>query len=51
MKVIDISKIVNDNRKIICFTGHRPNRLSGYTNKLLYNIFVKKLKEMLIPLI
>lgn len=51
MNVIDISKIVNDNRKTICFTGHRPNKLSGYTNNVPYNIFVKKLKEMLIPLI
>lgn len=42
MNVIDISKIVNDNCKTICFTGHRPNRLSGYTNKVPYNIFVKK---------
>ncbi len=51
MNVIDISKVVNEECKTICFTGHRPGRLAGYTDRVPYTMFVKKLKEMLIPFI
>lgn len=51
MNIVDISRVINDDRKTICFTGHRPNRLVGYTNRIPYSMFVKKLKEILIPFI
>ena len=35
----------------ICFTGHRPNRLAGYNSRAPYTMFVRKLKQMLVPLI
>lgn len=51
MNVIDINEIKNEVQKTICFTGHRPNKLAGYTNRVPYTVFVKNLKEMLIPLV
>lgn len=51
MNVIDISQIKNEVQKTICFTGHRPNKLAGYTSRVPYTVFVKNLKEMLIPLV
>ena len=51
MNVIDISRVLNEKQKTICFTGHRPNRLAGYANKDPYFVLVGKLKEELTPLI
>ena len=34
MNVIDVSKVINEERKTICFTGHRPNKLVGYTSRI-----------------
>ncbi len=51
MNVIDSSTMVNKLQKTICFTGHRPSKLAGYTSRVPYTVFVGKLKRLLIPLI
>ena len=51
MNVIDVSKVIDEERKTICFTGHRPNKLVGYTSRVPYTVFVRRLKEILRPLI
>ena len=45
MNVIDVSKVIDEERKTICFTGHRPNKLVGYTSRVPYTVFVRRLKE------
>lgn len=49
--VIEISKVVDNDRKTVCFTSHRPNKPAGYTSRVPYTMFVRTLKEMIIPFI
>lgn len=51
MNVIDVNKVMDEKMGTICFTGHRPNRLAGYNSRALYTMFVRKLKQMLVPFI
>lgn len=51
MNIITINKVIENEQKTVCFTGHRPNRLAGYTSRVPYTIFVKRLKKILIPFI